>query len=245
MSKNIVPFSKEFATQLIDSVEAFPVDFDLAWLWLSYSTKGNAKRCLARFREGKDFIRVDKISETKPIQCFWLTVDCFKSLAMMAQTDQGDQVREYFLECERIVKRIDQRDPRLVLLDELSAITHQQIALEKRQVELDLENQRLRLEQIQIKAEQAQQAETLLQHDAEIGRIFEPDGMLITLAGCLNLHGKRATAAQLSQVGRFASKLFRDKYDKEPEKIGDARFGKVFAYPSAIAEIALTHFGYI
>ncbi|MBX9257305.1 hypothetical protein H1Q63_25855 [Desmonostoc muscorum CCALA 125] len=33
-----------------------------------------------------------------------LSVDCFKLLAMLAETEQGDKVRLYFLECERIAK---------------------------------------------------------------------------------------------------------------------------------------------
>jgi len=119
------------------------------------------------------------------------------------------------------------------------------LALEQRQSALELENQRLQLEQQQIKAEQAQLQEAVLEHDAEIGRIFEPDGMLITLAGCLNLHGLHATAAQLSSVGRAASKMYRDRYDKEPEKIGDARYGMVNAYPRAIAEQVLIDHGYL
>ena len=71
--------------------------------------------------------------------------------------------------------------------------------------ELELENQRLRLEQQELRANQFAIEQTLDQHDAEIGRIFEPDGMLISLAGCLSLHGKSATAAKLSAVGRVAS----------------------------------------
>ena len=136
-------------------------------------------------------------------------------------------------------------DPRLVLLEQLTQLTHNQIEIERRQKELELQHQRMQLEQSQIKAGQIQMEETLLQHDAEIGRIFEPDGMLVTLAGCLGLHGGRATAAQLAQVGRLASKMYREKYGKAPEKIGDARYGKVAAYPQAIAEHCLKEFGYI
>jgi hypothetical protein len=34
-----------------------------------------------------------------------LTVDCFKSLGMMAGTDKGTEIRRYFLKCERIAKQ--------------------------------------------------------------------------------------------------------------------------------------------
>ena len=33
-----------------------------------------------------------------------ITVDCFKYFAMIANTDQGNQVRKYFLIMEKIVK---------------------------------------------------------------------------------------------------------------------------------------------
>jgi hypothetical protein len=36
----------------------------------------------------------------------FLTIDCFKSLGMMAGTEQGKVIRKYFLECERIVKEV-------------------------------------------------------------------------------------------------------------------------------------------
>lgn len=35
-----------------------------------------------------------------------LTVDCFKSLGMMAGTEQGKKIRRYFLECERQLKHL-------------------------------------------------------------------------------------------------------------------------------------------
>jgi hypothetical protein len=38
----LIPFAQlEIIAQ---SSEAFPVDFDLAWQWIGYSTKGNALR---------------------------------------------------------------------------------------------------------------------------------------------------------------------------------------------------------
>ena len=35
-----------------------------------------------------------------------LTIDCFKSLGIMAGTEQGKVIRKYFLECERIAKTL-------------------------------------------------------------------------------------------------------------------------------------------
>jgi phage anti-repressor protein len=106
MANNIVTFSQQIAQQLSDSAERFPVDFDLAWQWMGYARRDNALRRLKHFKEGDLFRKVEEKTAGRSIQRFWLTVDCFKSMAMMAQTEQGDKVREYFLECERIAKQI-------------------------------------------------------------------------------------------------------------------------------------------
>ena len=42
----------------------------------------------------------------RPSELILLTIDCFKSLGMMAGTEQGKVIRKYFLECERIVKEV-------------------------------------------------------------------------------------------------------------------------------------------
>lgn len=138
---NTLSFSKDLAQSLVQTQNPFPVDFDLAWQWLGYSRRNNAKRLLKHFTQGRDFIDPDfdlLNSEQKPtgqdlqpfstplkrnpssdslnsaensagraLQRFWLSLDCFKSLAMMAKTDQGHRVRQYFLECERILKASD------------------------------------------------------------------------------------------------------------------------------------------
>lgn len=104
-------FNQELAIALYQSSEEFPVDLDLAWQWLGYSKKQNAKDKLIRnFEDGVDF-RNTQMRETKPCGSFShyyhkieLTVDCFKSLGMMSGTGQGRIIRKYFLECERIAK---------------------------------------------------------------------------------------------------------------------------------------------
>jgi phage anti-repressor protein len=108
---------------LINSVIEFPVDFDLAYKWLEFTRKDNAKRSLIEsgFVEGIDFcyslpnegietigMKIPKsinkkAGETRKI---WLTTECFKTWAMMAATQKGKEVRKYFLECERKLKQI-------------------------------------------------------------------------------------------------------------------------------------------
>ena len=97
---------------LLRSTEDFPVDFDDAWQWVGYSRKNNAKAALlgAGFLEGTDFqillINQQNSGRGRPIEQIFLTVDCFKSFAMMAGTDRGRQVRKYFLDCEKQLKEL-------------------------------------------------------------------------------------------------------------------------------------------
>ncbi len=104
-------FSIELAQQLIDSGNRFPVSFDLAWQWIGYTRKDNAKRALieAGFIENEDILITEEATTTgisrKLNENIFLTIECFKMWGMMAKTAQGRNVREYFLECERIAKQ--------------------------------------------------------------------------------------------------------------------------------------------
>ncbi len=125
MTTNSNDFSIVIAQELYNSDNPFPVDFDIAWKWLEYSTKGNAKRVLLSggFIESTDFIINDESDnhaglspQEKAVlarkESIFLTVECFKSWAMLSSTEKGKQVRLYFLECEKIaktkVKSVDQ-----------------------------------------------------------------------------------------------------------------------------------------
>ena len=101
-------FSHERALALVQSTDQFPVDFDDAWQWIGYSSKQKAKSKLTNnFEEDIDFLTkwVKTSTGGRPSESIWLTVDCFKSLGMMAGTEKGKEIRRYFLECERIAKQ--------------------------------------------------------------------------------------------------------------------------------------------
>lgn len=100
------------AMQLFDAQQSdpFPVDFDLAWQWLGYKRKDYAKDSLtASFTPELDYIFAPVQTGTNRRgghnrEEIRLTVNCFKEWGMMAGTEQGKQIRRYFLECERIAK---------------------------------------------------------------------------------------------------------------------------------------------
>ena len=110
-------FSESLALALLESDQEFPVDFDDAWQWIGYSRKDHGKSALGwdsktktwkgPFVEGLDFSRSSgKSSGGRCPELIMLTVDCFKSLGMMAGTEKGKEVRRYFLECERKLKQL-------------------------------------------------------------------------------------------------------------------------------------------
>lgn len=101
-------FSIELAKTLIESDEQFPVEFDNAWQWLGYTRKDSALDTLkSYFEEGLDFSGCNRKTSQggRPSHSYCLTVDCFKQLGMLARTNQGKLVRQYFLECERVAKQ--------------------------------------------------------------------------------------------------------------------------------------------
>lgn len=131
MTKKIVPFSEDSAQLLFESKEPFPVDLDLAWKWIGYSQKQRALEVLeSTFDSGTDYLTLKSESNSTSTsspqweemtpkeraayargeaaktrkQKIFLTVDCFKMLGMKADTEQGKQIRRYFLDCEKRLK---------------------------------------------------------------------------------------------------------------------------------------------
>jgi phage anti-repressor protein len=110
---SIAQFSPELALSLSNSRDEFPVDFNLAWQWLGFSTKGNAKASLldCGFIEGQDYKNDLMINHKQAPSTFQstereirLTIEAFKSWGMMSRTEQGKVIRKYFLECEKTLK---------------------------------------------------------------------------------------------------------------------------------------------
>jgi phage anti-repressor protein len=91
---------------IAQSIAPYPVDFDDAWQWVGYSTKGNALRVLQdNFEEENDFCLSKKISKKgrggHNENTYYLSPDCFKSFCMMAGTPKGKEVRRYYLDLEK------------------------------------------------------------------------------------------------------------------------------------------------
>ena len=149
----------------------------------------------------------------------YLTVECFKSLGMMAGTEQGKQIRKYFIECERIAKQKSH---------ELDAVTEMEMIARTATRIAELQKQAL------AQQKQLEVAETRLTAiECEQGRYMAPSGNKYTVLGFANKHGLELSSATAGQKGKQASSICRQK-GIDIERIYDPRFGKVGLYPESI-----------
>jgi phage anti-repressor protein len=239
MANGIMAFSKELAQQLAESADQFPVDFDLAWVWMGYTRRDNAARKLKHFKDGVHLLKVEEKTAGRSVQRFWLTIDCFKSLAMMAQTEQGDQVREYFLECERKVKQQQQPMSQLELVVfSAQKLLEQETRINAIEVQNQLlieQNQSLNQQVALLKAStEAIELETEA-NAVELERYRNGHGRYYSIAAWCNLHGYRLSLPQCNVMGRKASAMCRIE-GIVPQPIKDPRFGTVNSYPDRILE---------
>jgi hypothetical protein len=91
----------------------FPVDFDIAWQIAGYSRKDNAKRQLPKSSLHKFYLISEKKSGNKgrPKEIIKLSTDGLKHLCLMADTKEGEQIRQYFIEAEKKWKLVEKVDP--------------------------------------------------------------------------------------------------------------------------------------
>ncbi|MEH1777077.1 hypothetical protein [Nostoc sp.] len=117
----IIPFQFTFETaeELYYSAEQYPVDFEVAWIVLGYSRKDSAKRKLTSYFTQNTDYRLHNTVESAPDgglthrEDIYLTVECFKEMGMLSQSEEGKQIRKYFLQCEAIAKQSTKLIPRL------------------------------------------------------------------------------------------------------------------------------------
>lgn len=248
---NVPCFSIETAKSLVESSDTFPVNFDQAWQWVGYSAKHKAKIKLQNnFEEGVDFStdRLKTSTGGRPSDSIYLTIKCFKKFAMMAGTEQGDQVREYFLQCEQVARTtisgltsgaslIEQARLLLATLENQEALRIQQEALAAQQAAIEKSCK-------QIEAAQQEHAELLKEHEAEFDRLQSPAGHYFSIVGYASLLGVSVDIETAKAIGRKASRLCRDGGYRKGQ-IRDPRFGNVGTYPQEVLQIVFQEEGYI
>lgn len=229
-------FTIDTARSLVDSTEQFPVDFNNAWQWLEFSRKDVAKRSFEKcgFTEGLDFTsfrqKVEREIGATTKEVIQLTVDCFKCWAMMSNTAKGKEVRQYFLECEKIAKE----NYKPMTPAELFIYSAYKLKeLEDKQAELE-KNQSVMNTKMSLEAQRTDHIEQLVvQHDAELDRIFNANGHYYSIMGYCNLLGRAVSISEAAVLGRKASRKCRELgFAVVPVK--DPRFGAVNTYPEEI-----------
>jgi len=87
------------------------INFDLVYSWLE-TRKDHLKKVLVEnFEENYDYvIKINKVKQSSgngmtTRHDILLTPNCFKELCMISQTSRAKEVRKYFIEMEKLVKR--------------------------------------------------------------------------------------------------------------------------------------------
>ena len=122
---NMTILSQPFVCAAIDAEKAgiqYPINFEDVWQALGYSRTNNAKRRLvSACIENEDYIidtcslrsnvsttRVLSIQEQSLLtikEVIKLSVEGFKAFCLVSETDEGREVRKYFIDAERAYRK--------------------------------------------------------------------------------------------------------------------------------------------
>ena len=164
----------------------FPVDFDTAWHIAGYSKKANAKRKLTKLIEGSDFC--SDVSKNpgrgRSSYSINLTCDALKHFCLLAETEEGRQIRDYFIECEKKWKLVEQHHPEVA----------QEINLELRKMEMQSEILKLQNDNLKLQAE-----------------LRNIDSTMITLHGVELTLALRGKSDQIVKVETLATEIVNPK----------------------------------
>ena len=97
-----------------DKIMDFVVDLDNVWKWLGFQQKVNAMTLLEKqFKIDIDYKNLTKSDAPKikmnggqNKQIIMLTVRCFKSLCLKAQTKKASEIHEYYMKMEEVLHQI-------------------------------------------------------------------------------------------------------------------------------------------
>jgi phage anti-repressor protein len=167
----------------------FPVDFDTAWHIAGYSRKDSAKRKLSKMVEGTDFHRFVEVRKrhqggTTEVEIFTMSCDALKHFCLLAETEEGRQIRNYFIECEKKWKLVEQHHPEIA----------QEINLELRKMEMQSEILKLQNDNLKLQAE-----------------LRNIDSTMITLHGVELTLALRGKSDQIVRVETLATEVVNPK----------------------------------
>ncbi len=107
----------------------FPVPFDEAWKMAGYGRKSTAKRDgLSGLKVNKHFCTEkckkpsSNASGFSSFEVITLSLDAFKHLCLMAKTEEGEAIRDYFIDAEKKWRLVQQFAPQVANEVELMAM---------------------------------------------------------------------------------------------------------------------------
>lgn len=101
---------------LLKSSDPFPVDFDDAMNWWDCRTKNGEpvrksdlkEKLVFNFDEHRDYIFAENSAKNdrgRNRDVIKISLDCFKMMGMMVSGERGNQIRRYFVDCEKELKQ--------------------------------------------------------------------------------------------------------------------------------------------
>ena len=138
-------FVSSFYCYLNYNKDEFVVDLDHVWVWLGFSQKMRAREVLERnFVIDIDYKNVEPAtSGAKPDNEKWgghnikkimLTIKCFKSLCLKAQTKKAGEIHEYYMKMEETLHEIIEEEA----IEFKTKLEQKSLELEQKSLELKL-----------------------------------------------------------------------------------------------------------
>lgn len=208
----VTVFEHKFGGEMINSVDARELHGKLNVT--TYFTTWIQRRIEeAQLVEGQDFASLSKVEVSgQTSKEYVLSLDSAKHVAMLERTEKGREIRQYFIDFEKKIKKIAEKPMSL-------AETFRYMA-------------RLADEQEAMKEEQSKQEQKIKQIEAKQEAILGFTGYfsVVAYARITNKHVNLETAQCL---GRMATKLSKEE-NLEIGKVKDQRHGYIGTYHESI-----------
>jgi anti-repressor protein len=173
--------------------------------WKRWNEKNIAKNKFAI--EGVDWVGFNIVSNGNDTQDFEITLDFAKRLSMLSRTEKGEEIRRYFLRCEKKANEIKPMSQLEVLQ---FSVNH-------------LIEQSKKIEAIEEKVKQI-----------EAKQITSPVDFY-SVAGFGSLNGYKVDITLASNLGRKATSICNE-LGYVMGVIPDPRFGRVKTYPTEVLQ---------
>lgn len=138
----------------------FPVPFEMAYPMAGYSRKDNAKRSLPKTALGILYLSSRIENKGRPLEQLNLSLEGLKHLCLMADTPEGYQIRQYFIDAEKKWKLTQQIAP--AVAEEVEVLA---MKIELAKIERDkaaLEDKTLSLRDFIVRSQRKQTADRIL-----------------------------------------------------------------------------------